>query len=79
MNDEEEIEIEARELDALWDKAIYNARKAFEKTFSDENYDSAYWTIKIVSHSLTSDFDGILDTKTWDEYGRYNLKEKIQK
>ena len=64
------------ELNKLWDKAIYNARRAFQKTFEDEGYDAAYWTIRIISHKISSNFDSILETKTWDEYGNYNLRTK---
>ena len=70
----EEVD-ELEEMNAIWDKAIYNARKAFEDTFTDEGYDAAYWTIKIISHSLASSFDAIMETKTWDEYGSYHLKK----
>ena len=79
MDELEEIDVEIEEMNALWDKAIYNARKAFEDTFNNEGYDAAYWTIKIISHSMSTSFDAILQTKTWDEYGNYKLKELIEK
>jgi hypothetical protein len=69
----EEIERENREMNEVWDKAIYNARKAFRKTFDDAGYDAAFWTIVIISHSISSDFDGILETKTWDEIDSYGF------
>ena len=61
--------------DDIWDKAIRNAVKAFKDTFDEEDLDATYWTIKIISHSMSSGFDGILETKPWDEYGNYELKE----
>lgn len=64
------------EEDIIWDKAIYNARKAFKQTFTDEGYDAAYWTIKIISHSLSSDFNSFLETKIWHEYGSYGVDDK---
>ncbi len=64
-------EEEHHKMDILWDLAIYNARKAFEKTFSDEDYDSAFWTINIISHKLSHTLDSFLETKTWNEYGQY--------
>jgi len=67
----DKYEIENRKENAVWDKAIYNARKAFEQTFEAEGYDAAYWTIKIISHSVSSDFKSFIETKTWDEYGNY--------
>ena len=70
----EEIERENREMDEVWDKAIYNARKAFSKTFDDAGYDAAFWTIVIISHSISSDFEGILETKTWDELDSYGFE-----
>ena len=77
MIDREEIERENKELDELWNEAIYNARKAFEQTFEAEGYDAAYWIIKIISHSVSSDFKSILETKKWDEYGSYDMS-KVQ-
>ena len=79
MSENDEFEDENKELNDLWDKAMYNARMAFEKTFNDDGYDPAYWTIRIVSHKLSIGFDSILETKTWDEYGNYELKEMITK
>jgi len=73
---EEEIDESNRELDEVWNKAIYNARKAFKDTFEEEGYDAAYWTIKIISHGMSSGLTEILETKTWDEYGSYNLKNR---
>ena len=73
--EDEDINESVREIDEVWNRAIYNARRAFEKTFEDEGYDSAYWTIKIISHSVSSDFKSFLETKTWDEYGNYKINK----
>lgn len=72
----DEIEKENEHLNAVWDKAIYNAHKAFNDTFEEQGYDAAYWTIKIISHSVSSDFKSFLETKTWDEYGNYGKEER---
>jgi hypothetical protein len=70
----DEVDEENKKLNRVWDEAIYNARQAFQKTFSDYDYDAAYWTIRIVSHSLDMEFKKVLETKTWDELGSYGLK-----
>ena len=67
---------EEKSEDEIWDEAIRNARKAFEDTFSEYDLDAAYWTIQIISHSLSNSFDEILRTKTWDELGSYCLKKE---
>lgn len=72
--DKEAIDEENKRMNEVWDRAIYNAQKAFKDTFSEEDYDAAFWTIVIISHSLSSEFDSILETKTWDELGSYGLK-----
>ena len=63
MNDEE-----------VWDKAIRNAKKAFNKTFEKAGYDAAYWTIEIISHSMNSDFKSIMKTKISNNLGEYELQ-----
>jgi hypothetical protein len=70
----DEVDEENKKLNRVWDEALYNARQAFQKTFTDEGYDAAYWTIRIVSHSLDMEFKQVLETKTWDELGSYGLK-----
>jgi len=64
------------EEEKVWNEAIHNARKAFEQTFTDAGYDSAYWTIKIISHLVSSDFKSFLETKIWHEYGNYGIEDK---
>jgi hypothetical protein len=42
-------------LDLLVHKAILNARKAFNKTFEDEDLDPSYWAINLKAYVLSSD------------------------
>jgi hypothetical protein len=48
-------------------KALLNARKAFEKTFEDENLDPAYWAINITAYVLGADFNPlkVIEDKTY--------------
>ena len=64
---DKELEKELRKGNAIWDEAIYNARKAFEDTFEKKGIDAAYWTIEITSHKIASDLVSIMETKTWNE------------
>lgn len=62
---EEEKMFEEKSMDEIWDLAIRNAVDAFDKTFEEYNLDAAFWSIEVVSNSLSSDFDYVLATKTF--------------
>ena len=67
------------DIDEIWDKAIRNARKAFYKTFEDEGYDGACWALMIKSYSISSDFDAILQTKSFDNLVQYKINSCCDK
>ena len=51
-------------LDLILERAMLNARKAFIKTFEDEDLDSSYWALNMIGYELYTD--------------NYKIKRKVE-
>lgn len=67
------MEIQKKDEDDIWSEAEKNAIEAFKNTFSEYDLDPAYWCLAIVSRKMDAELSNVLETRTWDEYGSYDL------
>jgi len=58
----------------VWDKAINNAEEAFYKTFEDAGLDGISWSIEIISHMMDYNYTDVLETKIYNNLGRYHMQ-----
>ena len=67
MNEEEE-----KPYSVIIAEAVEKAKKAFQKHLEDEyNLDPAYWSLRIVVRSTSSDFTEFLNEYIYDDKGSY--------
>lgn len=59
-----EEEIEDNEVELT--KAMFKAKKAFEKHFEDQNLDGAYWSLDLIGYVLSMDFKPLEKVKMMD-------------
>lgn len=52
--------------DLMLEKAMANARKAFDKTFEDEDLDPAYWCLDLIGWELSSEFTPLRKVMNFD-------------